>query len=237
MLSITLPACAGAAGFWSVAAASGCAGLTAQVGLQKLFKRSDDPVLSRSPGYTAHSVVATTFCIFASVFGVIGWTSALQLPAAATATGRVLSPNDSARWLCAFAFGIIGFWDTPTCLAIKGLRKPAWGVKATPTARFADDLTRRHPLPRGVDFVHFIREAAVVGKLSGAAQVAMDVHATVPDLGGGPIGGKPYEHALHRMSATYRRAAFRHADHVRALHSVPVNGLSPSPTGRRSDSP
>jgi len=123
-MTITLPACS-AAGFVWVAAGGACTAVGLQLGLQSIFQRSSDPVLSKVAGVNAHSVIAALFCIFVTGFGSLGW---FNPPAAlvATAATRVLTPIDSVRWLAAFGFGVIGFWDIPTCLAVPELRKPSF---------------------------------------------------------------------------------------------------------------
>ena len=109
-MTITLPACS-AAGFVWVAAGGACTAVGLQLGLQSIFQRSSDPVLSKVAGVNAHSVIAALFCIFVTGFGSLGW---FNPPAAlvATAATRVLTPIDSVRWLAAFGFGVIGFWVT-----------------------------------------------------------------------------------------------------------------------------
>ena len=116
-----LPAVATVTGFWKVAAAAGAVCVFAQLALQWLFGISSDPILSKSPGNTAHSAVAAAFCIVATAIGWIGFYSPLK---AATAVGRVLDPVGAAAFIGAAVFGAIALWDIPTCLAIKELRKP-----------------------------------------------------------------------------------------------------------------
>jgi len=123
-MSIAIPT-ATVASFWPVVAAGGACGILAQLGLQAIFDRSPDPIFSRSSGTTAHSVIAAAFTLFVSVVGVIGWWLA-PFSGASSAASRVLTPLGSARWLGAFACGMIGLWDTPTCFAVKELRKPSF---------------------------------------------------------------------------------------------------------------
>lgn len=106
-----------------MAAGAGVAALTTQIGLQTWFARSSDPVFSKSAGVTAHSVIATLFCIFVTAFGCIGWWGTAP---PLTAVARVLDPVASVRWLGAFGFGVIGLWDIATCFAVAELRKPSF---------------------------------------------------------------------------------------------------------------
>jgi hypothetical protein len=120
-MSLAIPVCT-AGGVWSLAARAGCIGVAAQLGLQALFQRSSDPVLSEAPAYAAHQLIALLLMIFVSVLGLAGW---LQPPAtAATAVGRLLAPSNSARWLGAMLLGMLVAWDIPTSLAVSRLRKP-----------------------------------------------------------------------------------------------------------------
>lgn len=120
-MSLTLPACT-AAGVWGVAARAGVAAAVAQLGLFAIFRRSNDPILSRVPGYSAHSALALALMVFCAGFGLVGW---LNPPAtAATAAGRLLVESNSARWLGATLLGTLLVWDIPTCLLIPRLRKP-----------------------------------------------------------------------------------------------------------------
>ena len=123
-MTLALPACS-SAGFAWVAAAGGCTAVGLQLGLQSIFDRSSDNILSKAAGVNAHSAIAAMFCIFVTAFGCIGW---FNPPAAfvATAATRLLTPIDSVRWLAAFGFGVIGFWDIPTCFAVPDLRKPSF---------------------------------------------------------------------------------------------------------------
>jgi hypothetical protein len=107
--------------FAGIALVSGAIGAFLQLALYLIFRRSKHPVLMRSPGYSAHSVVACGFMLGASIIGTVGW---LNPPVvAATAGGRLLVPSDSARWLAAVVFGMLVGWDLPSSLAIKPLRK------------------------------------------------------------------------------------------------------------------
>jgi len=125
-MSLALPTCSNA-GFLAVAAGGGAAGLLIQLGLQTIFARSSDPVFSKSAGVTAHSVVAAMFCISVTILGSLGWFfPSLAGAATATAAARVVVPLAAVRWLGAFAFGVISFWDIPTCFAVADLRKPTF---------------------------------------------------------------------------------------------------------------
>ncbi|KAL1504218.1 hypothetical protein AB1Y20_010627 [Prymnesium parvum] len=120
-MGIALPSCS-ASGVLSTAVRAGCIGVLAQLGLFAAFKRASDPVLSRAPGYSAHSAVAFVLMVFSAAFGLIGW---LNPPATAgTAAGRLLVESNSARWLAATLLGFLIAWDIPTCLHIQRLRKP-----------------------------------------------------------------------------------------------------------------
>ena len=119
-MSLALPTCT-AAGVWTLAAKAGCTGLLAQLGLFTLFKNSGDPILSKAPGYSAHSAIALALMVFCVAFGLAGWLS--PPAAAATEAGRLLMPSNSARWLGAMLLGMLLIWDIPTCLRIQRLRK------------------------------------------------------------------------------------------------------------------
>ena len=150
-MSLAVPT-VGAAGVAAVAVRAGCVGLAAQLGLYALFKRSKDPVLSSTPGYTAHQVVAFFLMIFVTVLGLLSW---LNPPAvAATAAGRLLAPSDSARWLGAMLLGMLVAWDIPTCLKIGRLRKPdalghprAWQTLGVATDKLIDRFARMGARP------------------------------------------------------------------------------------------
>ena len=104
-----------------LAAKAGCAGMVTQLGLFTLFKNSGDPILSKAPGYSAHSAIALALMVFCVACGLAGW---LSPPAVtATAAGRLLAASDSARWLGAMLLGMLLIWDIPTCLGIQRLRK------------------------------------------------------------------------------------------------------------------
>ena len=55
-MTLALPACS-AAGFAWVAAAGGCTAVGLQLGLQSIFDRSSDPILSKAAGVNAHSAM------------------------------------------------------------------------------------------------------------------------------------------------------------------------------------
>ena len=60
--------------------------------------------------------------VFVAVLGVCGW---INPPlAAATASGRLLAPSNTARWLGAMLLGMLLAWDIPASLLIPRLRKP-----------------------------------------------------------------------------------------------------------------
>ena len=101
-MSLTLPACT-AAGVWGVAARAGVAAAVAQLGLFAIFRRSNDPILSRVPGYSAHSALALALMVFCAGFGLVGWlnppaTAATAEAAAMLACKSVASLRGAEGW-------------------------------------------------------------------------------------------------------------------------------------------
>uniref|UniRef100_A0A7S4HL97 TLC domain-containing protein n=1 Tax=Prymnesium polylepis TaxID=72548 RepID=A0A7S4HL97_9EUKA len=119
---LAVPACATMRDAAATAVCSGIVALCAQLVLVQLFKRSDDSVLRRSAGYTAHHIIALAFMVVATVVGFAGWFS--PSAATATATARMLVPNGTARWLSAVILGELVIWDFPCSLFIKKLQEP-----------------------------------------------------------------------------------------------------------------
>ena len=88
--------------YLATAACSGGLALCAQGALVLAFRCSNDRILQRSAGFTAHHIIALLFMIVASSVGFAGWFS----PAAATgsAAGRVLVADGTAvRSVCALS--------------------------------------------------------------------------------------------------------------------------------------
>ena len=92
-------------------------------------------------------------------------------------------------------------------LLTSALRLSPWPKPARPgsATQHAASLAQRFPLPVHMDFVHVIREAAVVGKLTRAGGAAVKTHASIKDMGGGPLSalGTKQQAVLHAMAAAY----------------------------------
>jgi hypothetical protein len=86
------------------------------------FRRSNNRILQRSAGFTAHHIIALLFMIVATAVGFAGWFS----PSAATASAaaRVLVADGTARWLSAMLLGELLLWDFPCSLFIPKLQVP-----------------------------------------------------------------------------------------------------------------
>ena len=93
---------------------AGGTGLAAQICLDHVFRR----FRVRNSASRAHGVVALSFMILLSGYGLLGWQKAPT-----TAVDRLLLGNGSARWMGATVVGAMTLWDVPTTLLIRGLRK------------------------------------------------------------------------------------------------------------------
>ena len=108
--------------YLATAVCSGGLALCSQGALVLAFRRSNNRILQRSAGFTAHHIIALLFMIVATAVGFAGWFS----PSAATASAaaRVLVADGTARWLSAMLLGELLLWDFPCSLFIPKLQVP-----------------------------------------------------------------------------------------------------------------
>ena len=106
----------------ATAVCSGSLALCAQGALVLAFRRSNNRILQRSAGFTAHHIIALVFMIVATAVGFAGWFS--PLAATGSSAARVLVADGTARWLSAMLLGELLMWDFPCSLFVPKLQVP-----------------------------------------------------------------------------------------------------------------